>query len=38
MKSLKLIIALLLLSFTLGSNAQVTKRSGDDSRKKDKNW
>ena len=37
MKSLKLIIALLLLSFTLGSNAQVTKRSGDDSRKKDKN-
>ncbi|MBR4829462.1 MAG: gliding motility protein GldN [Muribaculaceae bacterium] len=36
MKSLRLIIALLLLSFVLGSNAQVTKRTGSDTRKKDK--
>ena len=37
MKSLRLIIALLLLGFALGGNAQVTKRSGGDTRKKDKN-
>ena len=37
MKSLRLIIALLLLGLALGSNAQVTKRSGNDNRKKDKN-
>ncbi len=36
MRSLKLIIALLLLSLALGSNAQVTRRSGDDTRRKDK--
>ncbi len=36
MRSLRLIIALLLLSFALGSNAQVTKRTDSDARKKDK--
>ena len=36
MKSLRLIIALLLLSLAMGSNAQVTKRTGGDTRKKDK--
>lgn len=36
MKSLRLIIALLLLGVTLGGNAQVTRRSGGDSRQKDK--
>ena len=36
MKSLRLIIALLLVGLALGSNAQVTKRSGGDTRKKDK--
>ena len=36
MKSLRLIITLLLLSFVLGSNAQVTRRTGGDTRKKDK--
>ena len=37
MKSLRLIIALLLVAFALGTNAQVTKRSGGDTRTKDKN-
>ena len=36
MKSLRLIIALLLVAFALGTNAQVTKRSGGDTRTKDK--
>jgi gliding motility associated protien GldN len=36
MKSLRLIIALLLLGLALGGNAQVTKRTGSDTRKKDK--
>ena len=36
MKTLRLIIALLLVGLTLGANAQVTRRTGDDSRKKDK--
>ena len=36
MKSLRLIIALLLLGLALGSNAQVTRRTGGDARKKDK--
>jgi gliding motility associated protien GldN len=36
MKSLRLIIALLLVAFVLGTNAQVTKRSGGDTRTKDK--
>ena len=36
MRSLRLIIALMLLSLVLGANAQVTKRSGNDTRKKDK--
>ncbi len=36
MRSLRLIIALLLLSLTLGAAAQVTKRTGGDTRKKDK--
>ena len=36
MKSLRLIIALLFVAFVLGSNAQVTKRTGGDTRKKDK--
>ena len=36
MKSLRLIIALLLVGLALGSNAQVTKRTGGDTRKKDK--
>ncbi len=36
MRSLKLIIALLLLSFVFGANAQVTKRGAGDARKKDK--
>ncbi len=36
MKSLRLIIALLLVGLALGSNAQVTKRAGGDTRKKDK--
>ena len=36
MKSLRLMIALLLLGFALGVNAQVTKREGGDARKKDK--
>ena len=36
MKSLRLIIVLLLVGITLGSNAQVTKRTGGDARKKDK--
>ena len=36
MRSLRLIIALLLVALALGSNAQVTKRSGGDTRKKDK--
>ena len=36
MKSLKLIIALLFLGLALGANAQVTKRTGSDTRKKDK--
>ena len=36
MKSLRLIITLLLLSFVLGGNAQVTRRTGGDIRKKDK--
>jgi len=35
MKSLRLIIALLLVAMALGGNAQVTKRSGGDTRKKD---
>ena len=37
MKSLRLIIALLLLGVVIGSNAQVTRRTGNDPRKKDKN-
>ena len=37
MKSLRLIIALLLLGTVIGSNAQVTRRTGNDPRKKDKN-
>ena len=37
MKSLRLIIALLLLGAVIGSNAQVTRRTGNDPRKKDKN-
>ena len=36
MRSLRLIIALLLVALALGANAQVTKRSGGDTRKKDK--
>ena len=36
MKSLRLIITLLLLSFVLGGTAQVTRRTGGDTRKKDK--
>ena len=36
MKSLRLIIALLLLGIALGGNAQVTRRSGSDTRNKDK--
>ena len=36
MRSLRLIIALLLVAFALGANAQVTKREAGDSRKKDK--
>ena len=36
MKSLRLMIALLLLGLALGGNAQVTKRSDGDGRKKDK--
>ena len=36
MRSLRLIIALLLLGTVLGSNAQVTRRSGGDTRQKDK--
>ena len=36
MRSLRLIIALLLVAVALGSNAQVTKREAGDSRKKDK--
>ena len=36
MKSLRLMIALLLLGLALGGNAQVTKRSDSDGRKKDK--
>ena len=36
MKSLRLIITLLLLSFVLGGTAQVTRRTGGDNRKKDK--
>ena len=36
MKSLRLIIALLLLGLALGTNAQVTRRTGGDARKKDK--
>jgi len=36
MKTLRLIIALLLVGLALGSNAQVTKRTDKDARKKDK--
>ena len=36
MKSLRLIIALLLLASTLGAGAQVTKRTGSDTRNRDK--
>ena len=36
MKSLRLIITLLILSFVLGLNAQVTRRTGGETRKKDK--
>ena len=36
MKTLRLIIALLIVGIALGGNAQVTKRSGDDKRNKDK--
>jgi gliding motility associated protien GldN len=36
MKTLRLIIALLLVGLALGANAQVTRRSGDEARKKDK--
>ena len=36
MKTLRLIIALLFIGFVLGANAQVTKRSGSENRKKDK--
>ncbi|MBR5673232.1 MAG: gliding motility protein GldN [Muribaculaceae bacterium] len=36
MKTLRLIIALLLVGLALGTNAQVTRRSGDEARKKDK--
>ena len=36
MRSLRLIIALLLVAVALGANAQVTKREAGDSRKKDK--
>ena len=36
MKTLRLIIALLLVGLALGVNAQVTRRTGDDARKKDK--
>ena len=36
MKSLRLIIALLLVALALGSNAQVTRRGGGDTRQKDK--
>ncbi len=36
MKSLKLIIAILLVGTTLGAGAQVTRRSGSDTRNKDK--
>jgi len=37
MKSLRLIIALLLLGLAMGTNAQVTRRTDKDNRKKDKN-
>ena len=37
MKSLRLIIALLLVGIALGSNAQVTRRTGGDARNRDKN-
>ena len=36
MKTLRLIIALLIVGIALGSNAQVTRRTGGDTRKKDK--
>ena len=36
MKSLRLIIAILLLGIALGGNAQVTRRTGSDARQKDK--
>ena len=36
MKTLRLIIALLLVGLALGANTQVTRRSGDEARKKDK--
>ena len=36
MKTLRLIIALLLVGLALGANAQVTRRSGEEARKKDK--
>lgn len=36
MKSLRLIIALMLVSITLGSSAQVTRRSGSETRSRDK--
>ena len=36
MKTLRLIIALLLVGLALGANAQVTRRTGDDARKKGK--
>jgi gliding motility associated protien GldN len=36
MKSLRLIIALLLVALALGTNAQVSRRTGGDTRKKDK--
>ena len=36
MKTLRLIIALLIVGIALGGNAQVTKRSGEDKRNKDK--
>ena len=36
MKTLRLIIALLLVGLALGTNAQVTRRSGEEARKKDK--
>ena len=37
MKSLRLIIALLLVGIALGSNVQVTRRTGGDARNRDKN-